>query len=64
MLKTVLLVTITWTALSFLFCVAWSRLLHRRALISSTPVSVRGTVTFGPAHQGPPRPGRGSHPGP
>jgi hypothetical protein len=59
MLKTVLLVTIAWTAMSFLFCVAWARLLHQpRALISRTRISIPGADTFTPWRESPPGPGR------
>jgi len=47
MLKTLLLVTITWTTLSFLFCMAWSRGHTRaRALVSRTPVEAPGALGF------------------
>jgi hypothetical protein len=42
MLKALLLVSTSWTVMSFLSCLAWSRLLTRsRALIASAPVMVR-----------------------
>jgi hypothetical protein len=57
MLKTLLLVMITWTAMSFLFCMAWSRLHNRaRALVSRTPAEAPGAVTFGPRSDSPPVP--------
>jgi hypothetical protein len=47
MLKTLLLVTITWTTMSFLFCVAWSRVHSRaRAIVSRTPVEVPDALSF------------------
>jgi hypothetical protein len=55
MLKTLLLVTLAWTAFSFLFCLAWSRLLSRpRALISTSSVNVPAAVAFKPWRQSPP----------
>lgn len=61
MLKTLLLVTITWTMMSFLFCMAWSRVHTRaRALVSRTPVEVAGALSFTLWRLSPPVPGRES----
>jgi hypothetical protein len=61
MLKTLLLVTITWTTMSFLFCMAWSRVHTRaRVLVSRAPVEVPGALSFTLWRLSPPVPGRDS----
>jgi hypothetical protein len=64
MLKTLLLVTIAWTTMSFLFCMAWSRVHTRaRALVSRTPVEVPGALSLTLWRLSPPVPGPDSRSG-
>lgn len=44
MLRTVLLVTVTWTAVSLLFCLAWSRPYRQRRALAQT--SLRAQTGF------------------
>lgn len=61
MLKTLLLVTITWTTVSFLFCMAWARVHTRaRAFVGRAPVEVPGALSLTLWRLSPPVPGRGS----